>query len=200
MADNADPRDVLFTILRSVQSKGKELPLQPVDVDGTEDAISRETGISRPFLHSLFVKCGILKRKNKKQFFQLVPNEVGIVAFQNDTPELHLSFDFRARARNRNGKYIQFATIKIGSLLGNSVLERASKRRKRRSTSKNIVHFKKDLNAIAQEFEMETYKFTHKWKEDETKRKTEEEAMKLAEQDNDVLVLGRATISPITIE
>ena len=47
---------------------------------------------------------------------------------------------------------------------------------------------------------METYKFTQKREEDETKRKTEEEAMKLAEQDNDVLVLGRATISPITIE
>ena len=76
MAGNADPRDVLFTILRSVQSKGKELPLQSVDVDGTEDAISRETGISRPFLDSLFVKCGILKRKNKKHFCQLVPNEV----------------------------------------------------------------------------------------------------------------------------
>ena len=181
MADNVDPRDMFFTILRSVQSKGKELPLQPVDIDGMEDTISRETGISCPFLDLLFVKCGILKRKNKNHFFQLMPNELGIVAFQNDTPELHLSFDFRARARNRNGKYIQFATIKIGSLLGNSVLERASKRRKRRSTSKNIVHFKKDLNAIAQEFEMETYKFTQKREEDETKRKTEEEAIKLAE-------------------
>ena len=38
MADNADPSEVLFTILHSVQSKGKELPLQPVDVDGMEDA------------------------------------------------------------------------------------------------------------------------------------------------------------------
>ena len=41
MTDNADPRSVLFTILRSVQSKSKELPLQPVDVDGMEDARKR---------------------------------------------------------------------------------------------------------------------------------------------------------------
>ena len=157
MADYSAPNDILYTILRSVQSKGKELPLQLIDIDEIEDTISKETGVSRPHLDSLFVKCGILKRRNKNNFRHLIPNPEGITAFVNHSPDLQLSINKDARAKRTDGSRVRFTTIKIDIRVGNSVVGRESKRRKKTSASKCISHFKKDLKTIAQEFETETY-------------------------------------------
>ena len=96
MADNDfDSNDILFTLLRGVQSRGLEMPLQ--NLDGIEDTLAKETGVSRRNLNPLLVKCELLSRKSKTEYTKFKTNRSGIEIFRNDSPELPILVNFNVR-------------------------------------------------------------------------------------------------------
>ena len=103
MAGEVDPNNILFTLLVGIPSKGKELPLQ--NINGVRNDLAAEVCIPRKILDPLLVKCGLLKRKNAKEFTVIQPNRDGIEAFWDDTSDLTISINWFARPEDKKIRY-----------------------------------------------------------------------------------------------
>ena len=157
--DDVDSNDILFTLLRGVQSRGLEMPLQ--NLDGIEDTLAKETGVSRRNLNPLLVKCGLLSRKSKTEYTKFKTNRSGIEIFRNDSPELPILVNFNARRLPGmdSPRSSKFTAIKIGIPKNNSSVERASKRRKVALIRKRLKTYKRHLKVFERQFQKETDAF-----------------------------------------